>query len=185
MLRPRCLGTSQFVRTRIRPQSLRCAPELQIFEPLSTQVSPSRSARVRAPAMSEPLVGSDIISTNTRSPLSMAVMYEVDPCGDSARRRTSARGAGLGEEAMGGVAPQLPVGVRLQFHGLTYRPGMSQPESTRRASSRRILGSDTGLGVPNDWAKRLTRNSSTIQRTSKTAGRLAASAPRRRSSTSS
>ena len=57
--RPRCLGTSQFVRARHSPQSDHQAPVVQILEPLSTHSSPSRTAVVCAPATSEPPPGSD------------------------------------------------------------------------------------------------------------------------------
>ena len=54
---PRCLGTSQLVRARHSPQSDHQAPVVQIFDPLSTHSSPSRTAVVRAPATSEPPLG--------------------------------------------------------------------------------------------------------------------------------
>ena len=53
-VRPRCFGTSQFVRARHRPQSAHHAPVVQIFDPLSTHSSPSRTAVVCAPATSDP-----------------------------------------------------------------------------------------------------------------------------------
>ena len=39
--------------------SAQCAPDVQIFWPLITQSSPSRTARVRSPARSEPAPGSE------------------------------------------------------------------------------------------------------------------------------
>ena len=48
-VRPRCFGTSQSVRAKHRPQSDHHAPVVQIFEPLSTHSSPSRTAVVCAP----------------------------------------------------------------------------------------------------------------------------------------
>ena len=44
-VRPRCLGTSQFVRARHSPQSDHQAPVVQTFEPFSIHSSPSRTAR--------------------------------------------------------------------------------------------------------------------------------------------
>ena len=70
-LRPRCLGTSQFVRARQSAQSAHQAPVVQIFEPLSTHSSPSRTAVVRAPARSEPPLGSDRNCIQKASPLRM------------------------------------------------------------------------------------------------------------------
>ena len=58
-VRPRCLGLSQSVRARQNPQSARCAYVLQIFWPFRIQVSPSRTARVRTPARSDPPEGSE------------------------------------------------------------------------------------------------------------------------------
>ena len=47
-------------------------PMLQIFEPLRTKTSPSRSARVRQPARSEPPLGSERNCTHSSSPRRMA-----------------------------------------------------------------------------------------------------------------
>ncbi len=47
------------VRTTRMPQSQNCAPEVQIFWPLTTQSSPSRTALLRRPARSEPAEGSE------------------------------------------------------------------------------------------------------------------------------
>src|ERR1700761_3686666 len=58
-VRPRCLGTSQSVRARQNPQLARCAWVDQIFCPVSTQVSPSFTARVRTPPRSDPPDGSE------------------------------------------------------------------------------------------------------------------------------
>ena len=44
--RPRCFGTSQFVRARHSPQSDHQAPVVQTFEPLRIHSSPSRTAVV-------------------------------------------------------------------------------------------------------------------------------------------
>ena len=71
-VRPRCLGTSQLVRARHRPQSDHHAPVVQIFEPLSTHSSPSRTAVVRAPATSDPPLGSDSSCIQISSPRRMA-----------------------------------------------------------------------------------------------------------------
>ena len=73
-VRPRCLGTSQFVRARIRPQSAHHAPVVQIFDPLSTHSSPSRTAVVWAPATSDPPVGSERSCIQISSPRRMAGM---------------------------------------------------------------------------------------------------------------
>ena len=70
--RPRCFGTSQSVRASIRPWVATSAPEVQILEPLITQVSPSRVARVSAPARSEPPDGSDSNCTKISSPRRIA-----------------------------------------------------------------------------------------------------------------
>ena len=47
------------VRVTMMPKSAKCAPEVQIFWPLTIQSSPSRSARVRSAARSEPPAGSE------------------------------------------------------------------------------------------------------------------------------
>ena len=70
-LRPRCLGTSQFVRARHRAQSAHQAPVVQIFEPFRTHSSPSRTAVVCAPARSDPPLGSDRNCIQKVSPLRM------------------------------------------------------------------------------------------------------------------
>ena len=66
--RPRCLGTSQFVLARHIPTSAVAAPVLQILDPLSTQLSPSRSALVTAPAKSDPPPGSESNWIHTSCP---------------------------------------------------------------------------------------------------------------------
>ncbi len=71
-VRPRCLGTSQLVLARHRPQSDHQAPVVQIFEPLSTHSSPSLTALVRAAATSEPPLGSDRNCIQISSPFRMA-----------------------------------------------------------------------------------------------------------------
>src|SRR3990170_8064383 len=55
---PRCLGASASVRASMNIQSARWAPEVQIFWPLTTYSSPSRTARVWSEARSEPEPGS-------------------------------------------------------------------------------------------------------------------------------
>ena len=57
-LMPRCLGASGSVRARHMIQSDRCASVVQIFAPLITYSSPSRTARVLNEARSEPDSGS-------------------------------------------------------------------------------------------------------------------------------
>ena len=56
---PRCFGASGSVRTRQNIRSAYCAPEVQIFCPLTTNWSPTSSARVRSDARSEPEPGSE------------------------------------------------------------------------------------------------------------------------------
>ena len=65
---PRCLGASQSVRVRHSAQSAAYAPELQIFEPLRMNTSPSRVALVVTPARSDPPRGSDRNWTMISSP---------------------------------------------------------------------------------------------------------------------
>ena len=55
---PLCFGASGSVRTKVRITSASWAPEVHTFWPLTTKRSPSRSARVRSPARSEPASGS-------------------------------------------------------------------------------------------------------------------------------
>ena len=57
---PLCFGASGSVRTYSWHQSARCPSEVQIFWPLTTKSSPSRTARVRSAARSDPASGSDI-----------------------------------------------------------------------------------------------------------------------------
>ena len=56
---PRCLGTSQSVRAMSMPKSAFLALDVHTFWPLTTNSSPSRSARVCRPARSEPAPGSE------------------------------------------------------------------------------------------------------------------------------
>ena len=56
---PRCLGASGSVRTSANIMFESCAPEVQIFCPLITKSSPSRTARVCSEARSEPEPGSE------------------------------------------------------------------------------------------------------------------------------
>ena len=57
---PLCFGASGSVRTYSWHHLARCPSEVQIFWPLTTKWSPSRTARVRSEARSEPASGSDI-----------------------------------------------------------------------------------------------------------------------------
>ena len=57
-VRPLCFGASGSVRASSKPKRDLCAIDVQIFEPLTTHSSPSRSARVASPATSEPAPGS-------------------------------------------------------------------------------------------------------------------------------
>src|SRR6202020_511072 len=56
---PLCLGASGSVRVRTKIQLADCAAEVQIFWPLITHSSPSRTARVPRLARSEPALGSE------------------------------------------------------------------------------------------------------------------------------
>ena len=56
---PACFGTFGSVRATRMPKRQYCAPEVQIFCPLTIQPSPSRSARVRNCARSDPPEGSE------------------------------------------------------------------------------------------------------------------------------
>ena len=71
-VRPRCFGTSQFVRARHNAQSDHHAPVVQIFEPFSTHSSPSRTAVVSAPATSDPPLGSERNCIQISSPRRIA-----------------------------------------------------------------------------------------------------------------
>ena len=71
-VRPRCFGTSQLVRARHSPQSDHQAPDVHTFDPFNTHWSPSRTAVVRAPATSEPPLGSDRNCIQSSSPRRMA-----------------------------------------------------------------------------------------------------------------
>ena len=75
MVRPRCLGASQSVRARHIAWVADIAAVLQILEPFITHSSPSRSARVRHPARSDPPVGSERNCTHWCSPLSIGGRY--------------------------------------------------------------------------------------------------------------
>src|ERR1700722_2979890 len=55
---PLCLGLPPSVRASNKPQSALCALVVQTFWPLTTHWLPLKSARVTAPATSEPLPGS-------------------------------------------------------------------------------------------------------------------------------
>ena len=95
-VRPRCLGTSQLVRARQRPQSDHHAPVVQIFEPLSTHSSPSRTALVRAPATSEPPLGSERNCIQSSSPFKMAGMCRRFCSSVPKSSRTAAHGERVG-----------------------------------------------------------------------------------------
>ena len=55
---PWCLGTSGLVRVSSMPQLQNCAAEFQTFCPVTTNSSPSRTARVARLARSDPAPGS-------------------------------------------------------------------------------------------------------------------------------
>jgi hypothetical protein len=69
-LMPLCFGASGSVRTNVSSQSASCAPEVHTFWPLTTKWSPSRTARVRSDARSDPALGSLMPSDAVRSPRS-------------------------------------------------------------------------------------------------------------------
>ena len=56
---PLCLGTSGLVRASRIPKSATWAKEFHTFCPLTTNSSPSRTARVRRLARSDPALGSE------------------------------------------------------------------------------------------------------------------------------
>ncbi len=58
-LSPLCLGSSVSLRHRISPIAEYWAPEVQTFWPFTTHSSPSRTARVRTDAKSDPAAGSE------------------------------------------------------------------------------------------------------------------------------
>ena len=95
-VRPRCFGTSQFVRARQRPQSDHHAPVVQILDPLSTHSSPSRTALVRAPATSEPPLGSERNCIQISSPFKMAGMCRRFCSSVPKSRSTAAQGDSVG-----------------------------------------------------------------------------------------
>ncbi len=95
-VRPRCLGTSQLVRARHRPQSAYHAPVVQIFEPFSTQSSPSRTAVVSSPATSEPPLGSERNCIHTSSPFKMAGMWAFFCSSVAKSSSTAAHGENVG-----------------------------------------------------------------------------------------
>ena len=72
---PSCFGRFGSVRTTMMPKSDRCAPEVQIFCPLMIQSSPSRSARVRNAARSDPPAGSENNWHHTSSPRSAGLTW--------------------------------------------------------------------------------------------------------------
>ena len=57
--RPRWRSSTEPVRASSRQRCARGAPLVQIFWPVMRQPSPSRTARVRSPARSEPASGSE------------------------------------------------------------------------------------------------------------------------------
>ena len=95
-VRPRCFGTSQFVRARHRPQSDHQAPVVQTFEPLRTHSSPSRTAVVSAPATSEPPLGSDRNCIQISSPFRMAGMWRCFCSSVPKSSSTAAHGVNVG-----------------------------------------------------------------------------------------
>ena len=70
---PLCFGTSGSVRAIRIPKRASCAPLVQIFWPLTTHSSPSRTARVPSPARSEPAAGSLNSWHQNSSPASIGV----------------------------------------------------------------------------------------------------------------
>src|SRR5580704_13596458 len=81
---PRCLGRSKSVRASSRPQSAWWALVVHTFWPLITQRPSLSSARVRAPARSEPLPGSLKSWHQLSSPVRMRrrnfALWKSPPC---------------------------------------------------------------------------------------------------------
>ncbi len=67
---PRCFGMSGFVRAMTAPKSECCAPVVHTFCPLTTNSSPSRSARICSEATSLPAPGSENSCDQISSPRS-------------------------------------------------------------------------------------------------------------------
>ena len=93
---PRCFGTSQFVRARQRPQSDHQAPVVQIFDPLSTHWSPSRTAVVSAAATSDPPLGSDRNCIHSSSPRRIGGRWRCFCSSVPNSRITAAHGTNVG-----------------------------------------------------------------------------------------
>ena len=93
---PRCLGTSQLVRARHRPQSDHHAPVVHTLDPFNTHWSPSRTAVVRAPATSEPPLGSERNCIHNSSPRRMAGRWRCFCSSVPNSRRTVAHGEKVG-----------------------------------------------------------------------------------------
>ena len=94
--RPRCFGTSQFVRARHRPQSENHAPVVHTFEPFRIHSSPSRTAVINAPATSEPPLGSDSSCIHSSSPRRMAGRWRSFCSSVPNSNSTAAHGANVG-----------------------------------------------------------------------------------------
>ena len=74
-------GAAGSVRHSSRPTSAMCASDVHTFWPLTTQSSPSGTARVDSPARSDPAPGSLKSSQATRSPRKRAGTTRVTSSG--------------------------------------------------------------------------------------------------------
>ncbi len=72
---PFVLGRIRSVRTNVSRKSASWAPEVHTFWPFTTKWSPSRTARVRREAKSDPALGSLIPSDAVFSPLSTGTAH--------------------------------------------------------------------------------------------------------------
>ena len=109
---PACLRTSGsgFVRTSISQYSATWPKLVQIFWPLSTYSSPSRSARVRRLARSDPAFGSEKPWHQTCSPLSIAGRWKAF-CSGGAFGDQGRAGVELGDEVAAHVRRTRPLGL--------------------------------------------------------------------------
>lgn len=84
---PACLGTSGSVRQTATPHVATVAPEVHTLCPVSSQLSPSRTAFVRTPARSEPASVSE----------------------NSWQASSSVRSMGRSQRAFCSSVPQMPI----------------------------------------------------------------------------
>src|SRR5829696_5536738 len=157
---PLCFGASESVRANRMPSSLWCAPELQTFCPSTTHSSPSRNARVRSPARSDPAPGSLNSWHHTSSPRSSAGRYRCFcasvPCAirvgptipmptANAPASTSKRACSRAKmRASAGVPPRPPYSVG---HAIPAQPS-SNKVRCHSLQWRTCSASASGLGSP-------------------------------------